>query len=366
MNKDKDNRFKLILKKDSYSLDQILNHHVPVASEVEQQTVEFLKEWYANTPNILQMTSGSTGTPKEITLKKEAMKISAQTTIHELKLNKYSNSFLCISPQYVGGKMMIVRALLNEMHLKVGEVDSTPLQPIDKDYSIDFFSFVPYQLLQTFKKDLNSIALLNRAQAIILGGAAVSEELHFLIKKHLNVPCYSTYGMTETISHVALKLLNTNNQSNYFRAVRGVSFSINHEDCLLVHAPEITGKQTLATNDIVELISETQFNWIGRKDFVINSGGVKIQLEKLEFQLADLFRMNNLDHKFILFGKPDQEWGEKLCLLIESDKPIKYLSKLIQRIDSIYRPKEVHYIHTFEFSGSGKINRKASIQKISE
>ena len=360
--------FRLVIEDRELKLSEILSSKqaLDLTDSLESsETIAFIEQWFSTTDCIDQHSSGSTGKPKKIRLLKDHMYESAVATIKKLELEKGSNALLSINPQYIGGKMMILRAIINEMNLYIGKVNARPLKEIKPGNKIDFYSFVPYQLQESLKYDQEKVQLLNKAKAIILGGAAVGHDLHKLVKENISAPCYSTYGMTETVSHVALKLLNTSNEQAYFEAIEGISFSRDPENCLIIHAEQITGKQSLKTNDIVNLISPNRFEWLGRKDFVINSAGLKLHPEQLETELAEIFKKHQIPNRFLFFGKKDQKWGEKLCLLIEKDQEVEGIAQILGQIKSKHRPKEVYYLDNFILTESGKLNRKASIEAIS-
>ncbi|MFT4741584.1 MAG: O-succinylbenzoic acid--CoA ligase, partial [Marivirga sp.] len=207
---------------------------------LERQVVRFIQVWKNPELSVTQQTSGSTGVPKEIKLLKSQMMASARSTVKALKLIAGDKAYLSVHPDYIGGKMMIVRAIEHHLTLIIGPIIANPLKDLQDNVLVDFFSFVPYQLQTILEESAAKIKMLNKAKAIILGGAAVSNTLEQLIKEKLTAPCYSTYGMTETVSHVALKRLNGNLGGGVFHAIAGVQFAINVHGCLIIHAPHIT------------------------------------------------------------------------------------------------------------------------------
>ncbi|MFQ3214536.1 MAG: O-succinylbenzoic acid--CoA ligase [Marivirga sp.] len=329
---------------------------------LERQVVRFIQVWKNPELSVTQQTSGSTGVPKEIKLLKSQMMASARSTVKALKLIAGDKAYLSVHPDYIGGKMMIVRAIEHHLTLIIGPIIANPLKDLQDNVLVDFFSFVPYQLQTILEESAAKIKMLNKAKAIILGGAAVSNTLEQLIKEKLTAPCYSTYGMTETVSHVALKRLNGNLVGGVFHAIAGVQFAINAHGCLIIYAPHITNVAALLTNDVVRLISPTQFEWLGRHDFIINSGGIKIQAEELEQRIGQLLNEQGIHNNFFVFGKAHEKWGEQLTLLIEASEPIMAIESYLKDLPKTKRPKQIYYLDRFLYTGNDKLNRADSIR----
>ena len=361
-------QFQIRHKGRNFTLKEMLKGFFEEAHPLLVDISQFLQEWHNDSAYLLQKTSGSTGKPKEISLLKAHMKASAEATLRKLSINEQSTALLSLSPQFIGGKMMIVRALLGQYTLIAGSVSAKPLEDLEtlNREAVEFFSFVPYQLQETIKDRPEDIHLLNQAKAIILGGAPVSNALKEQINQYISAPCYSTYGMTETVSHVALQLLNTKEASQYFEALPGISFSTDTENCLQIHAPEITGKETLTTNDIVDLLDETHFKWLGRKDFVVNSGGIKLHPEEIENELQALLQARGQHCQVMAFGEPSQKWGEQLSIIIENKQPIAELAHLITLLPKLHQPKKIYYLAEFSRTANDKLNRKATILQLKQ
>jgi O-succinylbenzoic acid--CoA ligase len=355
---------------------KLSNEKLPIWNDVNQ----FISEWLNGEEELILQTSGSTGKPKSISVKKEWMKNSAQLTKKSFGLNEGDSALLCMPMKYVAGKMMVVRALEIGLDLKVVEPSSSPLKDIDDQ--IDFAAMVPLQLE-------NSINDLNKVKTLIVGGGTVNRSL---VEKLQNVSpqVFETYGMTETLTHVAIKALNGPNKSDVFTVLDGVHFEINSKGCLVIHAPsilslrsnppagggawqshsntldkEITSSQpprndnsnsnaTITSNDIIELINDISFRWLGRFDNVINSGGVKIIPEVVEAKLASVIS----DRRYFIAGLPDESLGEKVILLVEGEA----LSILFNTLDKFEQPKEIYFIPKFVETESGKVNRKETIE----
>lgn len=316
------------------------------------QVNAFEKEWNSSSEVIYTQTSGSTGTPKTIEIQKKYMIASARATVDFLNIKSGSTSLLCLSPKTIGGKMMMVRAFVENMRLLVVDVSSDPLAQIPENEQIDFAAMVPMQL----ENCLNRINRLSSIKKLIIGGAPMSSKL---ISECSTIQpiVFQTFGMTETISHIALKQINGNAQHTY-EALNQVSFEQTENGALIINAPNI-GVEKLMTNDIVELHSSTSFSWLGRSDFAINSGGIKIHPEMIEQQLSKSIAL-----PFFSWGIPDDQLGQKHILCVEGNV-IAELSKevLAQLLNKFEIPKEVHYFSQFVYTESGKINRSLTFKQ---
>jgi len=359
-----------IYREQKFPLDQLLGHSFAknAVSPHLASTIAFLREWINEKDYVLIKTSGSTGKPKQIKIAKSKMIESAKATIATLTLPGGCSALLNLNTAFIGGKMMIVRALLNHMKLFIGELSASPFSAVRLKEKIDFYAFVPYQLHKILIENPERIKQLNQAKCIILGGAPVSLNLQKLIQDDLKVEVFSTYGMTETVSHVALKQLNSASDDEFFKALKGISFSADNSDRLIIHAPHIAIENPLFTNDVVRLINNTSFKWLGRHDFVINSGGIKIYPEALEAEISNLLLRQNTFFNFIIFPLADEKLGEKVCLLIEDEKAKERVDwkQLFLSLPKYERPKEVHHLKAFLMTESGKINRVKTIELLKE
>lgn len=333
-------------------------------NSIENSALSFSQLWLSNTSTFIQRSSGSTGTPSLHKIQRFQMQESAASTIKTLGLQAGDTALLSISADFIGGKMMIVRALEHGINLIVGEVSSGPLSSLKKDRQIDFFSFVPYQLSKLLEVQTEgSIEVLNNAKAIILGGAPVSETLAQSINKLIKAPVYSTYGMTETVSHVALKRIN-GTEDNYFIALDGITFSQDHRNCLVIHAPHITGVDALHSNDVVRLINKNHFQWLGRYDFVINSGGIKLHPEQIELKIEKLLKAEGILNEFFVFGQADEKLGSRLSLIIESAFDKDLIKQILKNGLSPYEiPRAIFESAGFIKTKSDKLDRKATLKK---
>jgi O-succinylbenzoic acid--CoA ligase len=348
-----------------YSIIDFIKKQSNESSELIYSVKQFIQDWQSDKQYILQKTSGSTGSPKIIKIAKSQIKASAKATLDTLELRAGDHALLCINPEYIGGKMMIARAIIGRLNLSIAPINGNPLIDYKGSEAIDFFSFVPYQFERILEESPEKIELLENSKAIILGGAPVSEILAQKIRtKFKKSRVYSTYGMTETVSHVALKLINSN-ENEAFKALKHINFSIDKRNCLIIHAPEISGNQQLLTNDVVNLLSPTEFHWLGRYDYVINSGGIKIHPEIIEKEIADLLEKYTIHNRFFAFGLPDEKLGESLNLLIEGQVDSNFIYDLLKKnLKAFHAPRKVFSIDHFVETDSGKINRRKTIDKL--
>ncbi len=331
----------------------------------EQNTLLFCHEWLNGREDFNLSTSGSTGQPKPIHIKRKQMQMSAAMTAKALNLESGDKSLVCLNTQYIAGIMMLVRGFEIGMQMWITEPKANPFADIKQDISFDFTALVPLQLQQIIK-DQHSFKQLNAMKAILVGGATVGKALEEEIQS-IEAPVFNTYGMTETLSHIALRRLNGTGKKDYFTVLEGVEISMDDRNCLKIKTPTIPNGEELITNDVVEMIDAQNFRWIGRADNVVNSGGVKIQPEKVEAILEDIFRDLKLPNRFFVAGIPDEKLGWKLILLIEAYKDISVNQATIsdcmkQRLTPYEIPKSIHIIPHFLETETSKINKAATIR----
>lgn len=324
------------------------------------ELTEFIREWFGEKGLIYCSTSGSTGAPKMIGLKREHMINSARATGSYFGLSNNTSALLCLPLGFIAGRMMLIRSMVLGWHLDAVEPAACPKIPKNKEF--DFCAMVPVQLY-------NSVDQLENIDTLIVGGGQVSPALSDKVSG-LKTKVYATYGMTETITHVALSPVNIaagniDKQAGLFKALPGVSFSLDHRGCLVIKAPKIS-TEDVVTNDIVDLNSSTEFIWLSRYDHIINSGGLKLLPELIEKKYQDLIKTD-----FFIHGKKDPVLGERVVLIVEGDrvsdllKTIQLYQQDHQREVSKYEvPKEVLYLKEFERTKTGKINRSATFKKV--
>jgi O-succinylbenzoic acid--CoA ligase len=308
--------------------------------EFEKPVGDFLLDWFDSKSYIEMQTSGTTGTPKKISVSKQAMVYSALATGDFFDLKAGDKALHCLPVKYVAGKMMLVRAMILGLDMEFVAPSSHPLTNNDINY--DFVAMVPLQAQ-------NSLKELKTVKKLIVGGAKINPVLEKeLIKLKTNV--FETYGMTETITHIAAKKVG----EKAFMVLPNVTISYDERNCLVIHAPKIS-EEIIQTNDLVELVSENQFVFLGRMDNVINSGGIKLIPEQIEDKLS-----KHIHKRFFITSKEDKELGEKLVLVIEGQKE-DLEGSLFDDLDKYEKPREIIFIPKFKETASGKIMRKETL-----
>ena len=316
----------------------------------EKEIFRFILEWFDDNDFIKVNTSGSTGTPKTISLKKTHMVSSAKATLNFLGLKERDRALLCLPANYIAGKMMIVRVL-------TGGLDLHYVQPLlNPDFSqnkkFKLIAVVPSMLSETLKSD--NTKELEKFENILVGGSDLSkkDENKLLV---LNNNIWHTYGMTETITHIALRKINGMKHSDWFTPLRDVNISISEDGTLIINYNNI-GLINLITNDIVEIKRNGDFKILGRKDNVIITGGLKIHPEALEKKIDGI-----IENQHFIHGIYDEKLGQKVVLFIEGEIEISkndIFVQLSQRLTNNEMPKEIVFVRKFERTENGKIIRK--------
>ncbi|AKA36187.1 AMP-binding protein [Flagellimonas lutaonensis] len=333
------------LKEVGYSL-------VKEGVEHEQSIGDFLLDWLSESPIIEVNTSGSTGEPKTIRLKKEHMVNSALATGTYFGLEPGQTALHCLPSRFIAGKMMLVRAMVLGLEMDYLEPSSRPLLHTDKKY--DFCAMVPLQATHSYEK-------LHLINTLIVGGAPITNKLKALLQDH-PTKVYETYGMTETVTHIAVKKVNGPDKSDYFKTLPDVKISKDERGCLVIDAPKVADAPVV-TNDVVALVSDTEFEWLGRFDNIINSGGVKLVPEQIEAKLANIF-----ENRFFVAGIPDEELGQRLILVMEGDGDADQIRGAIEAskdLEKFEKPKEVYFIKAFLETDTQKILRKENLERLS-
>jgi len=301
-----------------------------------KELTDFFLEWFNKKSVITIATSGSTGKPKKVLLNKKDMIASAKNTGNYFKLKPGNKALLCLPIKFIGGKMMIVRALVLGLDLYLVKPSRSPIKEIFMTF--DFVAMTPFQLQ-------GSINFLHNIKCLIVGGGAVNDSLAQKIK-NLPTKIFETYGMTETMSHVAVKSLN--NGKGVFSALPGIYFSVKN-NCLEIMASYVS-KDPILTNDRVDLISDTEFRWLGREDFIINSGGIKLNPEKIENNLSAFFKI-----PFIISSTPDKSLGEQIVIVFEKEVPHN-AHLIFNKLGKYERPKKMYTLSKFKKT-NGKLDR---------
>ena len=308
----------------------------------------FLEKWFDASPVITVHTSGSTGTPKELVVRKDRMMQSARLTCEFLNLQAGDTALLCMNLRYIGAMMVVVRSLVAGLNLIVCPASGHPLSDIEEP--LRFAAMVPLQVYNTLRVPEEK-ERLEQTDILIIGGGAVDDSLEAEMSA-LPTAVYSTYGMTETLSHIALRRLNGDTASKHYYPFPSVELSLSAESTLVIKAPLICG-EVLQTNDIACLYPDGSFTIAGRKDNVINSGGIKIQAEEMEKRLRPFIPV-----PFVVTSVPDPRLGQALTLLIAGQVDVRELeSKLQTVLDAYHRPRHIFMTESIPQTENGKTDR---------
>lgn len=310
---------------------------------------KFIMDWMDKEAYINVKTSGSTGNPKIIKISKQAMVSSAIRTGDFFKVQIGDSALHCLPADFIAGKMMLVRAMILGLTLELVQPVSDPMKDLYRSY--DFVAMTPMQAHHSLEK-------LNQIKTLIIGGAPIYPKLHEkLVSLHDN--CFETYGMTETITHIAASKFSLPKKPFY--ALDGIHLKVNDEGCLVVDAPNITD-ELIHTNDLVEIHDEKTFTYLGRRDNIINSGGVKISPEIAEQKLS-----YHLQYPFFLYGIQDKVLGQKLIMVVEgSDNHLSEINKQIsacKTLEKLEVPKAVHFVPKI-LRNNGKFLREKTVNTI--
>jgi O-succinylbenzoic acid--CoA ligase len=307
----------------------------------------FLLEWLNDSPFVKVKTSGSTGTPKTLQVRKSAMLQSAFNTLDFFDLKENKTALLCLPCEFIAGKMMMVRALAGKMDLIPVPVTGTPLDPLK--HPVDFAALTPLQMSNQLEKNSDKTHLL---KTVILGGSSVSEELTALLQDQ-PFEAWETYGMTETLSHVALRLLNGSGKDEFFTPLPGVRIETDQRECLVIDVAGITNGPMI-TNDIVNLNNDGKFKISGRMDNIINSGGIKISPEKIESLISGI-----ISTPFFIGALPHPQLGQQPVLVMENppEDENELLNHIKKMVPQFHAPKKIIIRNPLPRTENGKIKR---------
>jgi O-succinylbenzoic acid--CoA ligase len=289
------------------------------------------------------------------------MLASARQTINFFNLTANDTVLVCLNTAYIAGIMMLVRGLEAGAKIIAIEPDGNPLADIDEP--IDFMAIVPLQL-NNILEEPSSLLKIESIRGSIVGGAPVSP---VLMKKLASTKAavWATFGMTETLTHFALRQLNPTLEEA-FAVLNQTKIKLDDRGCLVINSP-VTNNNDVITNDLARQHDDHSFTWLGRVDNIINSGGLKLQIEALETKAIKLMNDLKLDNNFFIGALPDEQLNEKVCLLIEANQEIDALEEaaLGNYFDKFERPKRIAYLPRFVYTPTGKINRQATLNLIS-
>ncbi len=321
------------------------------------ELADFLQAWFSPSPTLTLHTSGSTGKPKDIRVRKDAMRTSARLSCTFFGLTPGTSALLCLPLRYIAGQMMVVRALVGGLHLRAIEPSSTPLSGLAAP--IDFVPLVPMQVSRTLSQPggREQLALV---RTLLLGGGFVNPELEEALQS-LPTRIFVSYGMTETLSHIALRRLNGEERSSAYTPLPGVRLS-NAADGTLQISAEHLGLRSMATNDCGTLLEDGRFLLHGRKDAVINSGGIKIQAEDIERALTSATGL-----ELVALPLPHTVLGQCPVVLWEgSDDAEAALRQAGERLPRYHHPAAYIRLTPLPRTESGKISRARCAQWLRE
>ncbi|MCO6176149.1 AMP-binding protein [Flavobacterium sp. NRK F10] len=336
------NRFKINgFHLDRDSLFQLAYSLIKEGEDFEKEVGMFLLDWFDAKDYVEAQTSGTTGEPKIVRIDKQAMVNSALATGDFFELEPGNTALNCLPARFIAGKLMLVRSIILGLEMDMVSPKGNPLAHTYKNY--DFAAMVPLQVEHALEN-------IEQIDKLIIGGAKVSQDLIESLKGK-KTKSYETYGMTETITHIAAKPIG----EEVFTVLPGIKVAKDIEGCLVIEAPRVSDEK-IFTHDLVEITGKNTFKWIGRKDNIINSGGIKIIPELVEKKLD-----GKLKSRYFITSKPDKHLGQKVVLAIEGKDNID--TKIFEVLDTYEKPKEVVYISRFSETENGKINRKETLEK---
>ena len=336
---------KIILQSTEYDLQKSILKLQENLPNWERDIFLFLTTWFSDSAVIEVQTSGSTGVPKLISKQKLALQNSALMTGEFFGFSNGKTALLCLPAKYIAGKMMLVRAI--EWGLKLDYIEpKNNLQLPNKSFF--FAAMTPPQVEANFDT-------LTNLENLIIGGAPVSLALE---RKLMELPTksFATYGMTETVSHIALRKIGENN----YTVLPSIAISKDDRNCLIINAPKLLA-EPISTNDIVEITSSNTFIWKGRADNIINSGGLKISPEIIEGKIASF-----IQRSYFVAGITDKKWGEKVALIIEGDsfKTDKLVCDMQTILPKTHVPKNLFFVNKFQYTENGKLKRKETLNLV--
>lgn len=325
------------------------------SSVFEQEVLLFCQLWKNGQQQFLFHTSGSTGEPQAVWLNRSAMVASALNTGHWLNLKSGDVALLCLPVKYIAGAMVIVRAIVLNLQICLVDPSVNPLKKLPS-ISIQIASFVPNQWHEILDSNVELVSFFQYAKGVLIGGASLSAEMQSR-SSTFSFPIFQTYGMTETVSHVAFKAPN----ATFYQTFDFVEMLVDERNCLKIKG-SVTNGQWIQTNDIVNQLSESTFELVGRFDRTINSAGRKIHPESLEEFISS---HSSKPHLFFLEGLPDSILGQKISLFYSGEWDLSSQHALQESLNAYFEswqlPKQFIQLPTLQFTSTGKIDRLKSV-----
>lgn len=339
----------------TYGEEELIAGKFEASTDLARKVLPFCRAWLAGQEKFVLRTSGSTGAPKSVTFHRAAMKASAALTQQALQLREGMHALVCLDTDFVAGQMMLVRGLEVGMHVHVVAPSANPFATISAKTPIDFVALVPYQLETILQS--SACAQLRDVACTIIGGAPLESAT---AQKLAAFPgrFYATYGMTETLTHIALRALNGPLVGEAFRTLPTIQVSTDERGCLVIRAPHLG--DPVVTNDVARLINPNEFEWLGRLDLVINTGGIKIHPEMVERKLEPVFASQGVNNRFFIAAQPHPQLHQQVVLVVEGDA-----TAVLTQVWPIARPLLTKYeapklllsVPRFAETASGKIDR---------
>lgn len=314
----------------------------------------FFQQWDRGDKSFELTTSGTTGLPRKIRHRRDALIWSAEATrtawfddpiFHPL------SQLCCLPVDKAGGMMQLVRSRVWGAPLYLVEPSSNPL--LTEFHPSHITSLTPMQLEAVVENPISSQKLSN-FRAVLIGGQALNSilEMH-LLKTFPMVQFIHTFGSTETASHFAGRLIGS--ADSIFTVIGSTQIRVNTQNELEILNPS-TQEKWITTHDLVEITSPKSFRWLGRSNCVVNSGGLKIQLEMLEKEIAKIsgWPINS----FCCFGIPDTLLGEKLMLrTLERKDSIEEIFTVLSVLPTVHQPKGIVIVKEIPLTVTGKLRR---------
>lgn len=358
-----------ILNNQLFDYKIIKDHFLDLSKNIfltpfEQNTLLFIHRWLNEEPYFPIRTSGSTGSSKELLLDREQMRKSARLTGEFFSFSPGIKSLVCLNTSYIAGMMMLVRSMEYNMAMTIKEPSSDPLKDFPSDTTFDFAAFVPLQP-EVILQNLKSLKILNRMRTVLVGGAPLSPTLTEKLRS-VRAPIFHSYGMTETVSHIALRRVSGEKIEDFYTVLPETIIDRDERGCLTIISPVTNGEKVI-TNDLAEILSPKTFRWLGRIDRVINSGGVKINLEETEQKIAEVLARKNKIWPFFLHPVNDERLGQTSAFVAEAEKltdeDITFLKQVFKTSLHPYEaPRAFYFIREFLRTPTGKIDRPTSFK----
>ncbi len=355
---------KIIIKGQEFSFEQIREGQWPDHTPYFQESLSFCHDWLNGKLSFALQSSGSTGTPKTLEVSRAQMSSSAKATKSFFGIPPGAHLLCCLHTAMIAGKMMLVRAMEWGSCLYLVEPSSNPLLGFATDQSFDFATMVPLQL-ESCLKDAHSVTVLGNIRNLLIGGAPLADAIREKASQ-LPINLFQTYGMTETVSHIALADLKAEGPLIY-KSLPGVQISQSPHGSLEIMAP-MSNYEWISTNDMVETFPDGSFVWKGRADFTINTGGIKVQPEQVETLAGKLMAQYYPGQRYFVTALPDPKLGQKVVLLVEGRENAQpdsqqVIAALKAALPPYHAPKKLLFVAKFAETASHKINRRQTLER---